>query len=363
VTSIPDVVGVPNLATLLQGNLPALTALPSTLNWGRVQVGSVVPGSFNLLNTGNETFDLSNISITGANAGDFSVGSNNCVALAANKSCTVNLSFSPSQTGTRNAAANVLRNTAPLAVPVTGTGTSSSATLSPPTLSFPSQFVGTSGLPQNAQLTNFTITTITITSVAVGPSDFAALSTCGNSLAPGASCSIGVFFDPTAGGTRNGTPTVVDSAGNSPQVITLTGNGEDFSMASSGSSTATVSPGGTAKYTIAIAPAGGFKQTVSFTCSGAPAGFVCSAPGSGHAQRFFANHGHGHRGQRNLGALGATWWLLASGEQACDVAGFRWFAGASDLGWCERWAASHPSDTLRIGVRVPVLSFNRVDRM
>jgi len=239
VTSNPDN-SFTNLVTLLQGNLPALAALPSTLNWGSIQVGSFVPDSFSLLNTGNTTFDLSNIGVTGANAGDFSVGSNNCATLAASKSCTVNLSFSPSQTGTRNAAVNVMGNTAPLAVPVTGTGTSSSAALSPPTLSFPSQFVDTSGLPQNAQLTNNSKTTVTIASVTASPADFAALSTCGDSLAPNASCSIGVFFDPTVGGTRNGTLTVVDSASNSPQVISLSGLGQDFSMASSGSTTATV---------------------------------------------------------------------------------------------------------------------------
>ena len=60
----------------------------------------------------------------------------------------------------------------------------------------------------------------------------------------------------------------------------LSGTGEDFSMAASGSSTATVSAGQTASYTLVFAPAGGFKQTVSLTCTGVPAQSACSVPSS-----------------------------------------------------------------------------------
>jgi hypothetical protein len=57
--------------------------------------------------------------------------------------------------------------------------------------------------------------------------------------------------------------------------VTLNGTGEDFSMASS-SSSAMVSPGNTANYTLAITPGGGFNQTVSFSCVGTPALSTCS---------------------------------------------------------------------------------------
>jgi hypothetical protein len=69
--------------------------------------------------------------------------------------------------------------------------------------------------------------------------------------------------------------TITDSATGSPQTVTLSGTGQDFSMASS-SSSATVSPGQTANYSLAIAPGGGFNQTVSFSCVGAPAMSTCA---------------------------------------------------------------------------------------
>lgn len=99
-------------------------------------------------------------------------------------------------------------------------------------------------------------------------------------MAAGASCSIGVFFDPTTTGTRTGTLTVSDNAAGSPQTVSLSGTEQDFTVTAHGSSTATVSPGQTANYTIAVAPAGGFTQTVSLTCTGAPAQSTCSLPTS-----------------------------------------------------------------------------------
>jgi FG-GAP-like repeat len=51
--------------------------------------------------------------------------------------------------------------------------------------------------------------------------------------------------------------------------------GQDFSLAPS-SSTATVMPGQPATYSVAVSPIGGFNQTVSLSCSGAPAQSVCS---------------------------------------------------------------------------------------
>src|SRR5208283_5933142 len=132
---------------------------------------------------------------------------------------------------------------------------------------FPAQYVGTSGLPRTVTVTNNGRGPLTISSVTTSIADFGTLSDCTNSVPPGTNCTIGVFFDPTTSGTRTGTLIVTDNASGSPQSVPLTGSGQDFSIAASGSSTATVSPGQTASYTLSLAPAGGFKQTVSLTCT------------------------------------------------------------------------------------------------
>jgi hypothetical protein len=81
-------------------------------------------------------------------------------------------------------------------------------------------------------------------------------------------------------GTRTGTLSVTDNAAGSPQTVTLTGMGQDFAVAPSGSATATVAAGQTANYTVAIAPGGGFDQTVVLSCSGAPPQSACSLSSS-----------------------------------------------------------------------------------
>jgi hypothetical protein len=57
----------------------------------------------------------------------------------------------------------------------------------------------------------------------------------------------------------------------------LAGPGGDFSVnvSSSGSASATVSSGQTAQYSLSLTASGGFNQSVSFTCNGAPAGANC----------------------------------------------------------------------------------------
>ena len=91
-------------------------------------------------------------------------------------------------------------------------------------LSYPSQLVGTSSLPQTAKLTNTGSTALSISSLKVaGP--FRESNTCGKSVAVGAECEIKVIFKPQGAGTLAGTVTMTDSASSKPQVIELAGAG------------------------------------------------------------------------------------------------------------------------------------------
>jgi hypothetical protein len=61
--------------------------------------------------------------------------------------------------------------------------------------------------------------------------------------------------------------------------VTGTGTGSsDFSLgiASGSSSSATITPGHTGTYSLSVTPEGGFNQTVSLACSGAPSQATCS---------------------------------------------------------------------------------------
>jgi hypothetical protein len=149
--------------------------------------------------------------------------------------------------------------------------------LLPSSVTFPGEVVGAASTAQAVTLSNSGSSAITITSISAN-GDFSETNNCGSSLNASANCTIQIVFKATTGGSRSGTLTVADSTAGSPQTVTLSGTGEDFSIqASSGSSTsATVAPGQTATYMVNLSPVGGFNQQVSLACSGAPARSICS---------------------------------------------------------------------------------------
>jgi hypothetical protein len=98
----------------------------------------------------------------------------------------------------------------------------------PTGLTFGAQVVGTTSAPQVVTLTNNLTTTLTISSIGftgTNSGDFAQTNNCGTSVNAGASCTINVTFTPAASGTRTATLNVTDNAGNSPQIVSLTGTG------------------------------------------------------------------------------------------------------------------------------------------
>ena len=158
------------------------------------------------------------------------------------------------------------------------------AVLSPAPLNFGSttqpQLVGTSAsLP--VTLTNSGSAPLTITSIGfagTNASEFTQNNKCGTALAAGAGCTINVTFTPTAnGGSGSATASlsVADNAAGSPQAVPITATVQNFSLTTTCTSL-TVVPGQTAIFTVDLAPVNGFTQSVSLSCSGAPALATCT---------------------------------------------------------------------------------------
>jgi probable HAF family extracellular repeat protein len=102
------------------------------------------------------------------------------------------------------------------------------ATLSPASLTFSTQAVGTTSKAETVALKNTGTTSLTISSIAItgtDHADFTQTHTCGSSLAAGASCGISIEFSPTASGTRTAILSVTDNAAGSPQNLSLAGIG------------------------------------------------------------------------------------------------------------------------------------------
>ena len=255
---------------------PAVSLSPSTLVFGT----SGAPQTLLLTNSGSSVLNIQTVAI--GESSDFVIGSGttctNGSSVAINGSCIIQVIFAPATSGQKSATLTITDNApgSPQQISLAGTSSSAALSLNPSSVSFLAQFVGTSGLPQTLTVTNTGNVTLTITAVTASAPDFGDLSNCTNPVAPGSNCTIGVFFDPTAGGTRTGTLKITDNAGNSPQTVALTGSGLDFSMTPGAASSATVTAGQTASYSIAVAPAGGFAANVALSCSGGPAGSACA---------------------------------------------------------------------------------------
>ena len=112
------------------GSGPVATLNPGSLTFSAQPVGtSSAAQAVILANSGNAALSISNIQITG----DYSQ-TNNCPAtLAASSSCTINVTFSPTASGTRNGSLTVSDNAqgSPQVVNLAGVGTDFSLASSP----------------------------------------------------------------------------------------------------------------------------------------------------------------------------------------------------------------------------------------
>ncbi len=270
---------------VVQGGIAQLSS--DSLNFGTQAYGLASnPLSITLTNPGSLPLVISAISVAPEAPAKSTAGffeTNNCPAsMAPNAVCTINVTFTPTAYGTAGALLSIADNAADPQQSIQLLGTTDFV-LSAPSINFPAECVGSPSAPQTLTITNSGTTAAPIASVTASISDFTVHSACGTSLASGASCSITLGFNPTAGGPRSGTLMIATSTQAAvPQTVPLSGAAQDFSLSvASGSSSATVHAGQAANYSLSLAAIGGFQQTVNLTCAGIPSGATCSvAPNS-----------------------------------------------------------------------------------
>ena len=136
---------------------PAVALVPADLTFSSQIVGTTSgPQAVTLTNTGNAPLTISSLGVSGVNAGDF-VQTNNCgSSVAAGANCTISVTFTPSATGARSGSLSIADNASgsPQTVGLAGTGTSTAAvvSLSPTSLSFGNQPVGTTSMAETSTL-------------------------------------------------------------------------------------------------------------------------------------------------------------------------------------------------------------------
>ncbi len=238
---------------------------PTSLSFASQAVGTISSAQFvTFTNTGSSTINFGTETITG----DFTWGGlGTCgSSLAVGGNCTMSIKFKPTTTGTRTGSLTVNDNASgsPQVVSLTGTGTSTTSapavSVTPSSLSFGSQNVGTTSAAQMVALKNSGTANLSVSGISVSPSQFAvaAAPTLPLTLTPGQSANIGVTFTPSASGSISGTLSIVSNAASSPTAVSLSGSGVQSSP-SPISITTSALPGGTQQqvYSATLTATGG----------------------------------------------------------------------------------------------------------
>lgn len=207
------------LSLTITGPSAAATLSPASLSFGPQLVSTTSdPQAVTLTNTGTGPLTITSIGSTGDFAQSNSCGDS--VALGAG--CTISVTFTPTALGTRTGTITINDDASgsPEVVELSGVG--SEVGVSPASLTFKSQNVGTASPGQVVTLTNHGSAAVSLTGVTT-TGDFEVTAPC-PSIPPQGSCKILVIFRPTQTGSRTGVLTINDSEP-SQATVALSGTG------------------------------------------------------------------------------------------------------------------------------------------
>ncbi|HVS05259.1 MAG TPA: choice-of-anchor D domain-containing protein [Candidatus Dormibacteraeota bacterium] len=216
---------------------PHAVASPTPLNFPPQPLGTTSERLLTVTNTGVGDLHLTSVTSGGPNRDDFIVdaSADGCsgATVAQSTACTVGIQFSPTAVGNRTATLTIADNAlnSPQLVTVNGTGITATVSFNSAdgTYAFGNQLYQTTA-QQTITMTNTSQSVVNVAAVTAGgsnPGDFPVLSDgcSGQRIAAQGTCSVTVGFIPQATGPRSASLSFADNAPNSPQMVTLTGNG------------------------------------------------------------------------------------------------------------------------------------------
>ncbi len=261
------------------GTSPATDGLsPLSLTFAAQQITTASTAQqITLTNSGDQPLTLIAAQIA---SGDFTVVNECGNSLNPHSVCSMNVAFQPKNVGAVTGLLTVSDQYRTQTVTLSGIGVAPPGVSLAPfsTIAFPATGVGIAAPARLVTLTNNGGVPLVVQGIAV-TGDFAIVSgsnTCGSTVPVFTACTMQVAFTPNAGGPRSGTLAVTDNAASSPQTLTLTGNGVDFTLNLNGSAGLAITNGQNAVYPLLLSSAANVSGAATFTCTGAPANSTCN---------------------------------------------------------------------------------------
>jgi hypothetical protein len=251
----------------------------TTLSFAAQAIGTTSAAQqVTVTNSGDSALTNIKVQVTG----DFGVTNLCGISLPGHSTCALEVVYSPKAVGAERGQMTIQDALGAQVVALSGTGTPPAtgsgitATLSPLTIDFGIQGVNSISPPQLLTVINTGTNALGGISVAASQGFAIANNACTVTVAPGASCTVGVTFAPQVTGTQEGTVQVTASGVSAPLNVPLTGAGADFQLSVQGASSSTVTGGSSATYQLLMTPVGASAGQITFTCTGAPAGSTCA---------------------------------------------------------------------------------------
>lgn len=251
---------------------------PTNLTFGPQQVSTPSAAQAVTLSNGGDA-PLNLISETAT--GDFTVVNDCGAILAGHSTCSMLVTFTPTAVGGRSGSLNITDALGTHPVTLVGTGLAGpGVTVAPNAVNFGGYGAGaTSPTPQTITMTNNGGVVLSgITASLAGASAFTitANSCTGSQLGVGDQCNVTTTFSPRAAGPASGSLIVRVASSSQTYTVPLSGYGDDFALADSGTNTQTITSGSTATYSLTATPLAGTTGPISFSCSGAPQASTCA---------------------------------------------------------------------------------------
>jgi hypothetical protein len=218
------------------GTVPDIDVSPGSRDYGDVEITSSSTETFVVSNAGGATLSVSSTTLTGANAGEFSIISGGgSFTLAPGESRNVNVRFSPASIGAKSATLRFDSNDPdedPRDISLSGTGIAiPDIAVIPGTKNYGDVIIG-SGSSQifsvsNEGTGNLSVSSSSLTGTHSG--EFSITDGGGSfMLTPGSSHNITVSFNPGSAGSKNAVLTIQSNdPDENPVNISLTGNGAE----------------------------------------------------------------------------------------------------------------------------------------
>lgn len=216
--------------------VPEIIVTPIAYDFNNVRLfTSSASQTFTIFNTGTADLVVDTITLTGADANEFSIINN--IASGQNippsESRSFDVLFSPESTGAKSAAVKIqsLVPGDPIMIPLTGTGVVSNIVLSPTSHDFGSIELSTSSPPHAFTATNTGTGDLVIESVSISGPDAAEFSvitdmTMGQPIGPSESTSFEVIFSPSSSTSKSAKISVLSNDPDTPTVnISISGTG------------------------------------------------------------------------------------------------------------------------------------------